>query len=50
MPSIEHAENPPDVIVSDIMMPNMNGFAFLKEVRKEDDWVDIPFIFLDRQG
>lgn len=42
--------NPPDVIVSDIMMPHMNGFEFLDEVRKEDLWVNVPFIFLTAKG
>jgi signal transduction histidine kinase len=36
----------PDVIVSDIMMPKMDGYEFLKHVRKEDRWVQVPFIFL----
>lgn len=42
--------NPPDIIVSDIMMPHMDGFEFLEEVRKADDWVKIPFIFLTAKG
>jgi signal transduction histidine kinase len=46
----EHPHNPPDVIVSDIMMPYMDGFGFLQEVRKEDGWVNIPFIFLTARG
>lgn len=36
----------PDLIVSDIMMPHMDGIEFLTEVRKEQRWVSIPFIFL----
>lgn len=43
-------DNPPDVIVSDIMMPHMDGFEFLEEVRKEDKWVMVPFIFLTAKG
>jgi len=43
-------ENPPDIIVSDIMMPHMDGFEFLEEVRKADNWVKIPFIFLTAKG
>jgi signal transduction histidine kinase len=42
--------DPPDLIVSDIMMPHMNGIEFLKEVRKNPAWVTIPFIFLTAKG
>ncbi len=40
----------PDLIVSDIMMPQMNGIELLKKVRSEDSWVAIPFIFLTARG
>lgn len=46
----EQIDNPPDVIVSDITMPYMDGFHFLEEVRKKDQWVKIPFIFLTAHG
>ncbi len=36
----------PDLIISDVMMPRMDGFTFLERVRKNPDWVQIPFIFL----
>ncbi len=42
--------NPPHIIVSDVMMPHMDGFQFLKEVRKEDRWINVPFIFLTAKG
>lgn len=48
--TLQAAEIPPDVIVSDIMMPHMDGFSFLTEVRQEDQWVNIPFIFLTAKG
>jgi signal transduction histidine kinase len=41
---------PPDLIVSDIMMPRMDGIQFLKEVRREMRWFSIPFIFLTAKG
>ncbi len=37
---------PPDLIVSDIMMPQMDGIQLLREVRKVPQWIKIPFIFL----
>lgn len=46
----ERGEQVPDLIVSDIMMPNMDGIAFLKEVRKKEKWLTIPFIFLTAKG
>ena len=36
----------PDLIVSDITMPQMDGFAFFQAVRARPDWMAIPFIFL----
>jgi two-component system sensor histidine kinase/response regulator len=41
---------PPDLIVSDIMMPKMDGIQFFTEVRKENRWLEIPFIFLTAKG
>lgn len=36
----------PELIVSDIMMPRMDGFALLNALRQDDDTRAIPFIFL----
>jgi len=40
----------PDIIISDISMPEMDGFAFYDAVRSRIDWVTIPFIFLTARG
>lgn len=40
----------PDLILSDIMMPFMNGIELLQEVRKRGEWLTIPFIFLTAKG
>ncbi len=40
----------PDLIVSDIMMPEMDGYQFFEAVRSETHWVGIPFIFLTAKG
>jgi len=35
----------PDIIISDIMMPEMDGFQFCRELRKNETLKDIPLIF-----
>ena len=40
----------PDLIISDIMMPEMDGFALLEEIRRRPNWAMIPFIFLTAKG
>ena len=39
-------ERTPDLIISDIAMPGMDGFDLLERVRANDAWYPIPFIFL----
>jgi putative two-component system response regulator len=36
----------PDLIISDITMPQMDGYSFFSAVRSRPEWVTIPFIFL----
>jgi putative two-component system response regulator len=36
----------PDMIISDIAMPRMDGFSFFQNVRSRSDWLAIPFVFL----
>src|SRR5574341_37073 len=40
----------PDLIVSDITMPDMDGYEFYQAVRSNPDWTTIPFIFLSARG
>jgi len=43
-------EQVPDLIVSDIMMPKMDGYQFFDAVRSQSEWLAIPFIFLTAKG
>ena len=36
----------PDLIICDIMMPGLNGYEVLQELRQEPKTADIPLIFL----
>jgi signal transduction histidine kinase/DNA-binding response OmpR family regulator len=38
--------NQPQLIISDVMMPIMNGYEFLETCKKEPKWASIPFIML----
>lgn len=40
----------PDLIISDIMMPRMDGYQFYNQVRAHPEWVNVPFIFLTARG
>ena len=36
----------PEVIILDLMMPKMDGFEFLDELRSRPDWQDIPVVVI----
>jgi len=38
------AETQPDIIMLDLMMPEMDGFEFLVEMRSQAEWRDIPVL------
>jgi CheY-like chemotaxis protein len=40
------AQSPPSIILLDLMMPVMNGFDFIRELRKNKDWRAIPIVIL----
>jgi putative two-component system response regulator len=40
----------PNLIISDITMPEMDGYDFFDAVRARSEWLSIPFIFLTARG
>ncbi len=44
------AVNPPDIIVSDIMMPGMNGYQLCKTIKNTPATSQIPFIILSAKS
>ena len=40
----------PDLILLDVMMPVMNGYTFLKELRANEQWKSIPVIVTTSSG
>jgi len=36
----------PDLIILDIMMPEMTGWEVYKKLKENDQWKDIPVVFL----
>ena len=46
----EAAKIKPDLILLDILLPKMDGFAVLKKLKETDDVKDIPVILLTNLG
>jgi EAL domain-containing protein (putative c-di-GMP-specific phosphodiesterase class I)/DNA-binding NarL/FixJ family response regulator len=40
----------PDLIICDVMMPDLDGYQVLTELQRQADTVTIPFIFLTAKG
>ncbi|MBI9112953.1 response regulator [Maridesulfovibrio ferrireducens] len=39
-----------DLIISDVNMPRMDGFTYIKTVREQEAYKDIPIIVLSTEG
>lgn len=39
-----------DLIICDVNMPRMDGFTFIKNVREQDTYKDVPIIVLSTEG
>ncbi len=40
------AADPPDLILLDLMMPEMDGFEFVSELRNHEEWQSIPVVVI----
>ncbi|MEM9920553.1 MAG: response regulator [Bacteroidota bacterium] len=40
----------PDLVLLDVMMPEMNGFETAREIRQNPEWAEIHIIFLTAKG
>jgi len=38
--------NKPDLVILDLMMPNMDGWEVQRKIQESKDWKDIPIMFL----
>ena len=43
-------QNQPDLVISDIMMPQVDGYQFLKQVREDSRFKALPVVFLTAKG
>ena len=47
---LQNSSIPPDLIVSDILMPEMDGYELFKIISSNANWNTIPFIFLSAKA
>lgn len=40
------APEKPDLVIVDVLMPQMDGYTFVRNVRKEEDFKNLPIIVL----
>jgi DNA-binding NarL/FixJ family response regulator len=43
-------KNTPDLVISDIMMPQVDGYQFLKQMREDPRFQTLPVVFLTARG
>ena len=39
-------QNPPDLVILDIIMPGMDGYEVCRRIRQEESWQKLPVIML----
>ena len=43
-------ESPPDLIIADVMMPNLDGLTLVKALKHHNETKGVPVIFLTAKG
>jgi CheY-like chemotaxis protein len=43
-------QNTPDLVITDLRMPNMDGFAFMEKLKKKEELKSIPVIVFSANG
>lgn len=43
-------QNTPELVISDVMMPQVNGYQFLKQLREDPRFKALPVVFLTAKG
>lgn len=47
---LEKSDLCPNIIISDILMPKMDGYEFFKKISSDSRWSKIPFVFLSARA
>ncbi|MEO8609709.1 MAG: response regulator [Chloroflexota bacterium] len=48
MRMLQQSSRKPDLIISNLLMPTMDGMAFLDKVRGNPEWSSIPFVMMSQ--
>ncbi len=48
--ALQKVTEKPDLIILDIMMPNLDGYEVCRRIRENNEYSDIPVIFLTAKG
>ena len=46
MKLLDNMGTPPDLVISDLLMPEMDGLEFLTTVRSTPQWSELPFVIM----
>ena len=47
---LQEVDQPPAVILTDVMMPRMDGFQLVQHVRDDGDLAEVPIVILTGRG